>query len=230
RSRRCAAPPSMYLRCRRNDPLKRLLLSAALAPLLGAGAFAQSPEEPPAFTAAQADAGAAVYAVQCAACHGAEAQGSSIGPPLKGSAFLGKWGGAPLDRLFVYTRNSMPPGAAGVVDDHAYADVLAFLMRENGAAAADSPLPPDPARLAAMTAPPAPPTRAAPFRGIAGLESCDAAAPAVEIPDRFANWPPVTDRMLADPPPGDWLSWRRSHSAQGWSPLDQITTQNVRDL
>jgi alcohol dehydrogenase (cytochrome c) len=41
---------------------------------------------------------------------------------------------------------------------------------------------------------------------------------------------PVTDEMLANPDPGDWLMWRRTYDAWGYSPLDQITKENVQDL
>jgi hypothetical protein len=33
---------------------------------------------------------------------------------------------------------------------------------------------------------------------------------------------PVTEAMIADPPPGSWLSWRRNPQAWGYSPLKQI--------
>lgn len=36
--------------------------------------------------------------------------------------------------------------------------------------------------------------------------------------------------MLADPDPGDWLQWRRTHNSWGYSPLDQINRDNVGDL
>ena len=41
---------------------------------------------------------------------------------------------------------------------------------------------------------------------------------------------PVTDAMLADPAPGEWLSWRRTADGLGYSPLDEITTGNVAAL
>ena len=41
---------------------------------------------------------------------------------------------------------------------------------------------------------------------------------------------PVTDAMLADPPPGDWLMWRRTYDGWGFSPLDQVNHGNVKDL
>src|SRR5262245_11860597 len=41
---------------------------------------------------------------------------------------------------------------------------------------------------------------------------------------------PVTEAMLRNPAPGDWLNWRRTDSAWGYSPLDQINKQNVQQL
>jgi alcohol dehydrogenase (cytochrome c) len=41
---------------------------------------------------------------------------------------------------------------------------------------------------------------------------------------------PVTDAMLRDPPPTDWLMWRRTLNSWGFSPLDQITPANVAGL
>ena len=41
---------------------------------------------------------------------------------------------------------------------------------------------------------------------------------------------PVTDATLQNPDPADWLMWRRTLNGWGYSPLDQITKENVRDL
>src|SRR5258706_545807 len=41
---------------------------------------------------------------------------------------------------------------------------------------------------------------------------------------------PVTEAMLRTPAPGDWLNWRRTDNAWGFSPLDQINRQNVQQL
>ncbi len=38
---------------------------------------------------------------------------------------------------------------------------------------------------------------------------------------------PVTDPMLENPDPGDWLMWRRTLNSWGYSPLNQITRANV---
>ncbi len=56
---------------------------------------------------------------------------------------------------------------------------------------------------------------------VAGSTLAVAQAPAVR---------PVTDAMLADPPPESWLNWRRTRDGWGHSPLDQITRDNVDEL
>lgn len=41
---------------------------------------------------------------------------------------------------------------------------------------------------------------------------------------------PVTETTLRNPPPADWLNWRRTDNAWGYSPLDQIKRDNVQRL
>ena len=41
---------------------------------------------------------------------------------------------------------------------------------------------------------------------------------------------PVTDAMLQDPDPADWLMWRRTLNSWGYSPLDRIDRENVGEL
>ena len=41
---------------------------------------------------------------------------------------------------------------------------------------------------------------------------------------------PVTDQMLRNPSPDDWLHWRRTTDAWGYSPLNQINRKNVNQL
>ncbi len=44
------------------------------------------------------------------------------------------------------------------------------------------------------------------------------------------EWRTVTDARLQNPEPGDWAGYRRSDDATGFSPLAQITPDNVRNL
>ena len=44
------------------------------------------------------------------------------------------------------------------------------------------------------------------------------------------NFPPVTNEMLQSPADGDWLMWRRTLDSWGYSPLDEISRENVGGL
>ena len=44
------------------------------------------------------------------------------------------------------------------------------------------------------------------------------------------NVKPVTEAMLLNPDPSDWLNWRRTLDGWGYSPLNQINRQNVQQL
>ncbi|NMA98481.1 MAG: PQQ-binding-like beta-propeller repeat protein, partial [Phyllobacteriaceae bacterium] len=44
------------------------------------------------------------------------------------------------------------------------------------------------------------------------------------------NYAPVTNDMVLNPPAEEWLSWRRTIDNQGFSPLEQINRDTVKDL
>ena len=44
------------------------------------------------------------------------------------------------------------------------------------------------------------------------------------------NFKPVTEEMLRNPSPNDWLSFSRTLDAQRFSPLNQINKANVKNL
>ncbi len=49
-------------------------------------------------------------------------------------------------------------------------------------------------------------------------------------PAQEREFTPVTDAVLQDPDPADWLNWRRTLDGWGYSPLDQVDRDNVGDL
>ena len=49
-------------------------------------------------------------------------------------------------------------------------------------------------------------------------------------PPAAQTFRPVTDAMLEDPPPADWLSFRRTLNAWGYSPLADVNGGNVKGL
>ena len=59
------------------------------------------------------------------------------------------------------------------------------------------------------------------------LFSCLAAAPLLA---QTQGYVPVTQQMLENPSPNDWLMYSRTYDAQRFSPLKQINKQNVNQL
>jgi alcohol dehydrogenase (cytochrome c) len=186
----------------------------------------------PNFTTAQVERGKTVYARNCAQCHGAGLEAGEFGPPLKGHAFTDRWGGRPVVELSAYLHANMPPGRVGELNNAAYSSLLALLLSVNGAAAGQQELPADSQALGAMRVPGEGRSEQAKLRST----SLGAITPGVRLP----SWPggpsplerytPVTEALLNAPPDGEWLIWRRTHSALGFSPLKQITRQNVGGL
>lgn len=53
---------------------------------------------------------------------------------------------------------------------------------------------------------------------------------AQDAPTTARTYTPVTDDMILNQAPGEWLNWRRTLDNQGYSPLDQVNKDNVGDL
>ncbi len=62
------------------------------------------------------------------------------------------------------------------------------------------------------------------------LAGAAALAQQPQAADPTKNLTPVTDAMLRNPPASDWLMWRRTYDGYGYSPLEQINKDNVKDL
>ena len=52
----------------------------------------------------------------------------------------------------------------------------------------------------------------------------------ITVAGEVQNYVPVTNAMLRNPDPGDWLMIRRDYQASDYSPLNQINRDNVKDL
>ncbi|HEY8519897.1 MAG TPA: PQQ-binding-like beta-propeller repeat protein [Gammaproteobacteria bacterium] len=174
------------------------------------------------YTEAQAAEGRRIYDIACVTCHGPNLDDGPLGAPLKGVAFMEKYGGRSVAHLFETMRATMPTGSPGALDDAGYAALTALILQANSIVAGETELPPDVRTLRAMSIP-------------AGGFSFMAFSPYTEreIPERpspLDGFTPVTDETLADPPAGDWLTWRRSYDAHGFSPLAQIDARNVHEL
>jgi mono/diheme cytochrome c family protein len=83
------------------------------------------------FTAEQVARGKEKAAAECAACHGAGLKGD-VAPTLVGADFIDHWYDARLGELALRIQNTMPQTAPGSLKPEEYADIIAFVLAENG--------------------------------------------------------------------------------------------------
>ena len=199
------------------------------------------------YTAAQAQAGQAAYAQQCAGCHLADFRGSGDAPAVAGPDFTAKWGPRAVNDLFTYIAQSMPPGSPGSLGEEGTLAVTAYLLQTNGAVPGSQPLTPTVSTPigALLTGPPRAQAPAA-AAGAAGRgatlpvlgagtgagqgRGATATTRGVTVRGEVKNYVPVTTQLLRNPPPGDWLMFRGNYHGHSYSPLDQITRDNVKNL
>ena len=186
-------------------------------------------------TAAQADNGAVLYERECASCHLADLSGAFEAPPLAGGNFMTFWGDSSPRDLFQRIQISMPQDRPGGLEEEQYLDIVAYILRRNGALAGNVPLttettvainsvatgeaPDDVVRVAQEGAPATPP----PAR-------LDFPAEGLTVTGEVDGFRPVTDRELREPSPNDWLMIRGNYGAWSHSSLADITRDNVGGL
>ena len=174
--------------------------------------------------ARQATAGADTFATNCAACHGANLEGTTLGPLLSGSSFLQRWGAQNPSLLLNNIQANMPPGGNESLRSEDYLDITAHILSVNGVDSVVAALTPTTDFTIADNV-----SRIAAQRQRSEPESPQGITVAGNVDD-FVKFIPVTDAMLENPDPSDWPMIRRNYQAHSYSPLDQINTDNVGDL
>ncbi|WP_417581096.1 c-type cytochrome [Pelagibacterium sp.] len=134
----------------RNCAPSAVLAAVGLVLSLSAPGYAQDEGTPGPvhYSSEQADRGEDRFERDCEDCHGDDLRGGLIGgPPLRGAAFEQKFAnGAPASAMFVFMSSLMPPNAPGRYSPEVYADLMAYILQENGFPAGE-PLPSDMAAL-----------------------------------------------------------------------------------
>jgi S-disulfanyl-L-cysteine oxidoreductase SoxD len=111
------------------------------------------------YTFEQARRGQGAYVEHCASCHSPDLRARSTyislyaNPALKGAFFWDRWDGQSVHTLLLVIEETMPLDAPGSLDGDTYADVMAFILEQNGFEPGNRELPPaahDPGRLAGM--------------------------------------------------------------------------------
>jgi len=118
-----------------------LVLGASLATAGGCAAgpvYVPSAQATPiadgTYTAAQADRGKLMYEQHCTTCHGSSLRGGAnefAAPALAGPFFFETWSGRPVEELFRYTTENMPPDQPRL-SDAAYLDLTAYVLQVLG--------------------------------------------------------------------------------------------------
>lgn len=126
-----------------------IVLAAGLAAAMPVHAQDATESRQAHYTVEQADRGETRYTRDCAECHGEDLRGGLIGgPPLRGMSFQQKFAnGAPAAAMFGFMQAAMPPNAPGRYTADVYADLMAYILQENGFEPGDEPLPSDFAEL-----------------------------------------------------------------------------------
>ena len=195
------------------------------------------------YTEQQAVFGKLNYDKHCGECHHLALRGTGHGAELAGPSFLAKWGNETIATLETLIREEMPAGAPNSLKASVNTAITAHILRVNGAAAGDMELAANAEQTIGVA------VQGVRWDAAAAREAAENAGPIVfqswsdagTIADQakqahgFVNreiedYEPVTDAMLAAPPAQAWLSWRRTQDGQGFSPLDQINRDNVKQL
>ena len=125
-------------------------IAVLLATLAGTQASAQTTTDSGIYTVDQAAAGRAVYADQCAVCHGRDLEGGEAGPELRGITFRNRWRTLPLEEFVDLTVQTMPLTNPAGLSPAAYANVVAYILSRSGFAAGDTTLTTDASQLLSL--------------------------------------------------------------------------------
>ena len=172
--------------------------------------------------------GQSTYAENCASCHGVKL-GGAFGPPLSGKAFKQKWAAQGAAAMLNQMSSTMPPAKPGGLDAKTYIDLTNYILAQNHLASLG--------KSSATTRKPPPGTEGDAASASAGGNG----DPSVNEDQQFHatktaraalldGLTPVTEDMLRNPSPDDWLNWRRTDDGFGYSPLKQINTSNASHL
>ena len=210
-----------------------LLINLILIALTACGNDTQSPSETPSLSSPesssstfenQAKTGSVLFAANCASCHGANLEGTTLGPLLSGRSFVQRWGVQTPALLLGNIQANMPPGGNEGLSGADYLNIVAHILEANGVDSTDEPLTADTNFTIAENI-----SEIVAQRQTPGPEAPEGLTVAGNT-EEFVNFTPLTEEMLRNPDPADWPMHRRNFYGHSYSPLDEINTDNVKNL
>jgi alcohol dehydrogenase (cytochrome c) len=179
------------------------------------------------YTPEQVAQGRWQYSQKCGACHGQQLQGTGA-PALSGTLFKDQWNGKKLSDFYGYVHTNMPLGMGASLSTQEYADIVAFVLAQNGLPAGTDKLSPkspmdrvlelDAAAAAGNTA-----AAAAPGKIEIGKLYGTLAQPTTKLPTQ-------AELDAADTASDNWLMYNKGYRGERYSTLAQIDRNNARSL
>jgi PQQ-dependent dehydrogenase (methanol/ethanol family) len=179
------------------------------------------------FSSEQVSQGRWEYSQKCAVCHGAQLQGGGA-PALKGRVFNTQWNGHSLRDFYNYVHQNMPLGQGGALNSQEYADIVAYILAQNGLPAGNERLTPTSPmdRALDLVAATAAPSAAA-----------TAASGQVKIGELYGplqqpstHKPTQAELDAADADTSSWLMYNKGYRGQRYSLLKTINSGNAAKL
>jgi len=179
------------------------------------------------YTAPQVAQGRWEYSQKCGVCHGQQLQGAGA-PALKGKIFNERWSGKKLSDLYEFIHNAMPLGLGASLPSQEYADIIAFILAQNGLPAGTDKFTPY-----------SPMDRVLELNAAAASGGTVAAATPGEVTigklfgkvtDPSTSGPTQTELDAADAATDNWLMYNKGYRGERYSRLAQIDTSNAATL
>jgi PQQ-dependent dehydrogenase (methanol/ethanol family) len=165
------------------------------------------------------------YAAKCQTCHGPELQGTGA-PALKGRSFTLQWNGKTLSDLYNYVHQEMPLGNPSSLRLQEYADIVAFILSQNGLPSGNEKL-----------TPATPMHRVLALSDVAITAQPAASAPMVKLGELTGpvkqpggSAPSQAELDAADADTRSWLMYNKGYRGERYSRLAQIDTRNAHQL
>ena len=179
------------------------------------------------YTPEQVAQGRWQYSQKCGGCHGQQLQGTGA-PALRGTLFADQWIGKKLSDFYGYVHTNMPLGMGASLSTQEYADIVAFVLAQNGLPAGTDKLSPKSPmdRVLELDA-----------AAAAGGTVAAAAPDKIEIGKLYGTLAQPTTAMptqaeldAADTASSNWLMYNKGYRGERYSSLAQIDRNNAGSL
>ena len=179
------------------------------------------------FSAPQVSQGRWEYSQKCSVCHGAQLQGGGA-PALKGKTFGEQWNGKALKDFYGYVHSNMPLGQGGDLNSQEYADIVSYVLAQNGLPAGNEKLTPKSPMERTLDLSPG---------ALAGSAVAAVVPAKISIGELYGRLsqpstagPTQAELDAADTAITSWLMYNKGYRGERYSLLTKVNTGNAGKL